>query len=398
MRHLRTTAILSLAACCAAASPTTAPTSAPSGAAAQGDAVLAKAMAYFKAHQQDDGAFRLDDREPPALTAMVLRDMALDPRVGTDNPSAKRAVAYLLATQKPDGGIYDQLLGNYNTALCISGLAAVHDPALKPAIDKAVAYLKGSQWTDTIAAGRGEKVDPASPLFGGWNYGGGGRRAGRADLSNTAAALDALRDSGLSADDPAYKNALAFVTKLQNRSESNPAKWAGNDGGFVYNPGRNGDGDSAAGTYTDAEGARRVRSYGSMTYDGLKSMIYAGLSKDDPRVKAAVDWIRANWTLDEHPGMSHKGPESAQSGVFYFYYVFGRSMAAYGEPVIVDKQGGRHDWRVELVAKLAGLQKADGSFEGQEQWMENDPMIATCLATGALQEALEDLKDHPVTK
>ena len=33
-----------------------------------------------------------------------------------------------------------------------------------------------------------------------------------------------------------------------------------------------------------------------MTYSGLKSMIYAGLTKDDPRVKAAVQWIRSTTT------------------------------------------------------------------------------------------------------
>ena len=34
-----------------------------------------------------------------------------------------------------------------------------------------------------------------------------------------------------------------------------------------------------------------LRSYASMTYAGLKSMIYAGLDRDDPRVKAALDYI-----------------------------------------------------------------------------------------------------------
>lgn len=392
LSKLSVVAIVTVACC--AAGPATHPAASPVD---QGRAVLDKAMGYFLSHQRDDGSFKLDDREPPALTAMVLRAMAFDPKVGAAHPAAKKAVAYLLSEQKPDGGIYDQMIGNYSTALCISGLAAVHDAALKPAIDKAVAYLKKNQSKGAIAGGPGEKINPDDPTAGGWNYGGTGRRAGRADLSNTAMVLDALRDAGVPESDPAFKNALAFASKLQNRSESNPAKWASNDGGFIYNSGRNGDGESAAGSYTDQVGVRRVRSYGSMTYDGLKSMLYAGLSKDDPRVKAAVDWIRSNWTLDQHPGMNHKGPDNAQAGVFYFYHVFGRSMAAYGEPVMTDKQGSQHDWRAELVAKLAALQKADGSFEGTDQWMENDPMIATCLATSALQEALRDLMEHPPT-
>jgi len=383
--------MLILTACCGAG-----PASAPSSSADEGEAVLAKTMHFFLSRQRPDGSFKLDEREPPALTGMVLRAMALDPAIGAKTPEAKKAIAYLLATQKPDGGIYDQMIGNYSTALCVSGLASVNDPALKDPIAKAIGYLKDGQWTDTIAAGRGQKVDPNSPLFGGWNYGGSGRRSGRADLSNTAQVLAALKDAGVSKDDPAYQNALKFASRLQNNTESNSARWASNDGGFIYNPGDNNAGDSPAGTYTGANGERMVRSYGSMTYAGLETMLYAGLSKDDPRVKAAFNWIRSNWTLDEHPGMRVAG--DPQAGVFYYYSVFARSMAAYGEPVITDKQGTTHDWRKELIAKLATLQKPDGSFEGTNQWMENDPMIATCLAIAALEEAIGDQKANPNTK
>jgi hypothetical protein len=35
---------------------------------------------------------------------------------------------------------------------------------------------------------------------------------------------------------------------------------------------------------------------------GLKSMIYAGLTQDDPRVKAAIGYIKDRYTLDENPG------------------------------------------------------------------------------------------------
>src|SRR5690606_24431948 len=115
------------------------------------------------------------------------------------------------------------------------------------------------------------KTDPANPNFGGWNYGG---NRGRPDASNTAVAIDALHDAGLDKEDPAFKNAVTFLSRLQNHSETNPADWAGEDGGFIYTPGKEGQGESSAGEYTDAEGNRRLRSYGAMTYAGLKSMIY----------------------------------------------------------------------------------------------------------------------------
>ncbi len=61
-----------------------------------------------------------------------------------------------------------------------------------------------------------------------------------------------------------------------------------------------------------------------MTYAGLKSMIYAGLSHDDPRVKAAWDWITKNFTVDENPGMAALGPDSAQGGLYYYFYTMAR--------------------------------------------------------------------------
>ena len=39
-----------------------------------------------------------------------------------------------------------------------------------------------------------------------------------------------------------------------------------------------------------------------MTYAGLKSFLYAGVGKDDPRVKAAIGWVRRHYTLSENPG------------------------------------------------------------------------------------------------
>jgi len=75
-----------------------------------------------------------------------------------------------------------------------------------------------------------------------------------------------------------------------------------------------------AGEYTDSSGRRLLRSYGSMTYAGLKSMIYAGLTQDDPRVKAALEFIRKNYTLEENPGQG-------QRGLYYYYQTFAKAMA-----------------------------------------------------------------------
>lgn len=382
MRFIPLLLIAALALPAAAVTPVTAP-----------DVVAEKAVDYLVKNQQPNGSWQRSDREPPAVTALVLRTVVASPKYGPTSEPAKKAIAYLVSVQQANGGIYKDMLANYNTAISVSALAAVNDPALKPVIDKAVGYLKGVQWTDAIAGAGGKKIDPNDPQYGGWNY--GGAKGGTADVSNTAIVLEALHDSGLKENDPAYDNALKFLTRLQNNSETNKAPWAGNDGGFIYNPGKSGEGNSAAGEYTTPDGKRMLRSYGSMTYGGLKSMIYAGISKDDARVKAAWKWVGENFTVSEHPGMAANGPESAKDGIFYYYNTMAKALAAYGEPTLTDKAGKKHDWRVELLNKLAEEQKPDGSFVGTKQWMENSPTIATSFAVLAIQEAGKDLKAHP---
>lgn len=354
-----------------------------------------RGLAYLKSQQKPDGGWQ-GENDPPAITALALRAIVMDEKYDSRTDFVARGYQKLLSYQTDAGGVYKDLLANYNTAIAISALAAADDPQFKPQIDRAVAYLKGLQWTPAMTSAEGETVTGENdPWFGGWGYGGRSRGKGRPDLSNAAIALDALRDAGLKPDDPAFQNALKFVTRLQNSSETNTADWAGDDGGFVYGPSDNRAGESMAGEYTDASGRRLLRSYGSMTYAGLKSMIYAGLTRDDPRVRAAWRWIASNWTLDENPGMRLNSPDAAKSGLYYYYLTLARALNAYDQPAITAADGQTHDWRVELIDKLASLQKDDGSWSGEKRWMEDNPVLVTSYVVLALHEAKRDLAEHP---
>lgn len=370
-------------------------------------AAIDKGLEFLKSQQKPDGGWA-GEKEPPAFTALVLRTLVKDPRYSTKDEFIRRGYEKLLTYQVEDGGIYKNLQANYSTAVAVSALAAANDPAYKPQLDKAIAYLRSLQWTpDTRpeyindkekATGKALVKDDKDPFFGGWGYGGNRDLTGhgRPDLSNAQMALDALRDAGLKPEDPAFQNALKFVTRLQNHSETNDQPWAGNDGGFIYSPGVDKKGESMAGSLTTPDGKTGLRSYGSMTYAGLKSFIYAGLSKDDPRVKAAWDWITRNWTLEENPGMKAGNPANAQHGLYYYFHTLSRALHEYGEPVITDPAGNKYDWRVELVDKLASLQNPDGSWVGDKRWMEQIPILTTTYAVQALQWVQEDLKKHPI--
>jgi squalene-hopene/tetraprenyl-beta-curcumene cyclase len=349
-----------------------------------------KGFAYLQ-HQQKPDASWQDIADPPGVSALVLKSFMEDERYDADMPFLDKGFDKLLSYQLQNGGIYQDLLANYNTAIAISALAVSREAEYKPAIVRALAYLRSLQWSDQIE-GVDEKLRAAAtdPRYGGFGYG----KRSRPDLSNTQWALEALHDAGVPPTDPAFQAALKFATRCQNNSETNDQKWAGDDGGFVYLD-TGAEGSDPAGEFTAPDGRKMFRSYGSMTYAGLKSMIYAGLTHDDPRVKAAWGWIEHNYTVDENPGLAQSGPGNAKGGLFYYYYTMARALRAYGQPIITDATGHAHDWRTDLTNKIASLQQPDGSLVGQRKWMEDNPVLVTSYAIMALEEIRKDLKDHP---
>ena len=188
--------------------------------------------------------------------------------------------------------------------------------------------------------------------------------------------IEALRQLGDEADDEAIQKALMFVTRTQNLpghgNDTEHAEAVG-DGGFYYTPAAGG--SSQAGT--TANGG--LRSYASMTYAGFKSMIFAGLTQDDPRVAAALSFIRANYSLETNPGMG-------DAGLFYYYHTFAKALAAAEIDILDDAEGTPHVWRDELVSTLAGQQQSDGSWVNQanERWMEGNRNLVTAYALLAL--------------
>ena len=100
-----------------------------------------------------------------------------------------------------------------------------------------------------------------------------------------------------------------------------------------------------------------------------------------PRVKAALAYIRKNYTLDENPGQG-------QRGLYYYYQTFAKAMAVLDKPTIVDAKGVEHNWRAELVAALAKRQEPNGGWANRDdRFMEGDPNIVTSYALLALASA-----------
>ena len=329
-------------------------------------AVLDKAYDSLKSKQNEDGSFA-PKLGGPGITALTTAALLKTGR-GPDDPVVAKALKYLEAKVKADGGVYDKGLANYTTCLA---LVTFQEANKDGKYDKVIA--NASKFVKTLQYGEG--TDAKDAKFGGTGYDG----KSRPDLSNTQFFVEALIAAGVSRDDPAIKNAVAFISRSQNLpGEFNDqpfAKKATEDdkGGFVYNLLDQNEEKSPKRT---AEGG--LRSEGGMTYAGLKSFLYAGVSKDDPRVKAAIGWIQRHYTLTANPGMG-------TAGLFYYYSTFSKAMTALGEDVFTDAKGVKHPWRKELFEELKKRQKPDGSWANENRaFLENTPELATAFAVLSL--------------
>jgi squalene-hopene/tetraprenyl-beta-curcumene cyclase len=332
-------------------------------------AVVDKAVGFLGKRQAADGSFSGKVRGlGPGVSALVVASL-LRNGVSPDDPLVAKTLAYLEGKVQKDGGIYDQALANYVTSVALMAFAEAntngkYDTLLK----KGTAFLKRLQYDDS----RGDDKDPR---YGGVGY---DAKSKRPDMSNTYQFLEALQAAGVPRDDPAVQRAMKFISRCQNLpGETNDQPFArktsdDDKGGLTYVPL-----DVDDNPHKTPNGG--LRSLGGMTYAGLKSFLYAGVSKDDPRVKGAINWIRRHYTLEENPGMG-------QAGLYYYYHTFAKALNAWGEDQFEDAAGKKHDWRRELFEALKKRQRPDGSWvnEKDKQFAESNPDLATAFALLAL--------------
>lgn len=335
-----------------------------------------KAIAFLKKQQAEDGSFSKE--KSLGVTGVVVTGLLESGRVEPNDRMLAKGLKFLetLVNLKEGHLAGDNprvQLKNYVTSINVMAFAAAdRNGKYKQIVDNAAHFLTELQWDE--AEGK-----PRTNNF----YGGAGYDSkSRPDLSNTQFFLDALKAAGLPKDDPAFKRAVVFVSRCQNlKGEFNDQPWAGkiNDGSFIYSAA--GDGETKVLDKPPTAPDEVLPGYGSMTYAGIKSLIYAGVDKNDPRVQKALEWIRKNYTVDENPGM----PKSRnQQGLYYYYHTMAKCLHVVGEDFITDDKGVKHDWRKDISEALMKRQRPDGSWLNEsDRWMEGDPNLVTgyCLMT-----------------
>ncbi len=347
-----------------------------------------RGLNFLRAHQNKTTG-QWGEAEPVAITGLGIIGFMLDPNRKPGDPvpaEVEQATKFLISNAKPDGGIYVKARGNYNTALALTALLLNNKPENEEVMLKARRYLVHNQLD------LDEKGKQDNPLDGGIGY--GDDKGMHADLSNMTFALEALyysqqllADKGDAAKNEPQLNvaaAIDFIQRCQNRPASNKSTWVSKDpkdaGGFIYNPT-----ETRGAKVTNPDGTVSLRSYGSISYAGLLSFIYAGLEKDDPRVKAVIEWINANYSASENPGLG-------AAGLYYYYHTLSKALSIAKIDFIKTKDGKLINWRADITQKLLGLQQGDGSWSNTEgRWMESDPVLTTSyilMALGRIHQTL----------
>jgi squalene-hopene/tetraprenyl-beta-curcumene cyclase len=312
------------------------------------------------------------------VTLAILRN---GDRVGWS--AVAQSLKCLESCIRSDGGIYTDggQLANYETCMAILCLQNVNaDHRYNAVLKNAMTFVRRSQYNETHG------VHCSDLHFGGLGCG----PHHNPDIFNTSLLLDVLKGSGASPSDQAVQDAIVFVSRCQNfLNDENvtPFSTQSADGGFYYTCAAGG--VSPPGAMFDGH----LLSCGTMTYSGLKCFVDAAIDSGDPRMRAAIAWIRRNYNVANNPGLGN-------AGLYHYYYACAQALDALGVDRIEDSTGRMHDWRKELTAELIRRQQRDGTWRNENGcWMEDDPKLTTAYALLALsycqstgQQAVRDLR------
>ena len=395
-----------------------APVAAP--AAQEGDVAKRLTETYVAAAdwlvgQQDaGGAWKMgppgQQMDSPSYTGLILTALANAPkevRAKYKGPMDK-AAAFLLSKANQDGsfgeGPSGGFLKTYTTAIALMALSSVEPTdRIRDALRGAQAYLKHNQLKEGIAAGglgygdEEPKVNQGQLKI---------KKAEIPNLSVTGFAAEGLvmaERAGLPRDKEFWELVVKYVRRCQNSTEVNTdpefraelqkhGLSVGDDGGLYY---------AASGDPKIHKAATRkiadrevIQSYGSMTYDGIKTYLYAGLPKDSPEVKAAVDWVRKNYSVEAHPGFPHdKTTRSHEQGLYYYYLLMARALDAYGENPFETFDGKKHDWPREMAEQfLRSVRESKMWKNDNPRWYEGDPVLVTSYVLVTCDVLLKNLK------
>lgn len=385
------------------------PRPAPPGAeerVARIDAALVRAADYLLARQSPDGAWRSGVhgtfRDGVGLTPLVCSTLYfLDTPDARNRAGAKRAIDWLLGFVDERG----QLVQDFAHppfpvySLSMASWCATLDGRDDRRTRAERAFLNALLSRQLNEANGWPGDDPD---FGGWGYFFDTPKKPddprlrhpllRSNLSATVFAIGAMKHAKHDLGGQPWQDALRFVQRCQNFADAAAGRDPDfDDGGFVFGPG-DAAGNKPGIAGVDRFGRTRLRSYGSMTADGLRALIQCGLEVDHPRVQAAIGWIARNWSATTNPGRFEQDRVVLRDAS-YFYWCWSASHALFRAGVAtLDTPAGKVAWAESLADALIDRQREDGSWKSDNsEGREDDPLVATAFAAAALRVCRDQL-------
>ena len=349
----------------------------------QATAAIGKGVEYLLGQQGENGAF--GKRQHPGITALCSYALQASPEAKREavREAVDKSLENLRGYARENGAIQPKRHGVpvYTTSVALLAFDAAGRKKDEDIIRRGRDFLLSAQQ-------RGEGPEGENQL-GGFGY----DKGTRPDMSNTQWAIEALHATREYAEEPlaqsaddakkaraAYKIAASFIEQCQNTDKDSE-----NRGGVSYLPQTE---NSAEKSRRAARGGRKtpLANYGAMTYGAMKTMIYADLSRDDPRVQSALRWIRRHYTFQKNPGQG-------MNSYYYYIQTCAKALAVLNQTQIVEES---KDWRADLVNALIERQEENGSWinEVGRHW-ESDPDLVTAYSLMAIEQTLLPIGEQP---
>jgi hypothetical protein len=384
-------------------------------------------LQYLRCHQNDNGSWPSWYLGVTELDVLAFLNQGFD----ETDPAVKAAMKYIMSHYNA-GGYFGNGLRNYETAIAVLDMVAA-DQFNNPKkyavqIEAAKNWLLANQnvgannpncddeaytdsngngkwdpdelYTDSNSNGTWDPGEPlltdwdndgvwdahepftdsnsngtwdANPYYGGWGY--SGLSPYWSDLSNTQWDLMALYAAGVRPPHSAYTAALRFISRCQNIGKHkgiyiNDLYWDHDDGGLVYQP--------------LPWGVFGSTSFGSMSYAGVWSYILCGVdSPADIRLKKALDWCAANFSVTANPN------RSSTSALYYYYLTLAKAMAMAGG------NASPADWFTQLTTQLRSLQHDTGYWVNTDNdELEYDQYLCTAYSLLAMETQTAEISNN----
>ena len=350
---------------------------------------LEKGLAYLAKAQANDGGWHSQAygqlKGGAALTAFVLDTFSHAPTKWHMEKKEAIARGYKFLSAGfakrgtiacPDGSLDHP---TYGAALWLLSRRRLELACEEKSRSDLLAYLLGAQ----CAEERG--FEKESPSYGGWDLLGLGDAHGvttGTNVSVTCLVLEALTEE--LRREPNSKQAREIQAAIA-RAITWTSLCQQKDGGFCFTPEPMSLNNKA--DFKD-EARHEPRAYGTATCDGIRALLACGIKTDDKRITKAAAWLAERPSLELVPGFEGLPPELGwQRGLRFYYY----SSLAKVLPILPAADISAR--RKALLEMLLKLQRTDGSFLNESDRMrENDPLIATGLATTAIAELLGQIQ------